>query len=80
MAIAILHYLQDHPMAKDSAEGIAKWWVSEEQRLVEKALNFLVNTSVMEKRGHLYRLATDKLKPDRSSILNKTLRSLKRKK
>jgi hypothetical protein len=80
VAIAILHYLQEHPMAKDSAEGIAKWWVSEEQALVKKALEFLVKTGIVEKRGDLYRLATNKLQPERSSLLNKTLRRLQRKK
>jgi len=54
VAIAILNYLRDHPQAKDSARGIAKWWVAEERDVVEKALALLVKEKVMEKRRHVY--------------------------
>ena len=54
--MAILHHLRDHPTAKDSAAGIAKWWVGEERDTVEKALARLVEAGVMEKRRHVYQL------------------------
>jgi len=43
----ILSYLLEHPDAKDTLEGILRWWVLEqrfkrEMRQVEKAVNLLV--------------------------------------
>lgn len=65
VAIAILSYLQDHPQAKDSAKGIAEWWVGEEKALVEKALVLLKNEGIIVKRRHLYQLA-----PNKTSLQN----------
>jgi hypothetical protein len=56
-AIAILHYLRDHPTAKDNATGIAQWWVGEERDTVEKALAHLVDAGVIEQRRHIYQLS-----------------------
>jgi Fe2+ or Zn2+ uptake regulation protein len=50
----ILNYLQKHPQAKHSAEGIAKYWIFQ-QRLEEKldsvlyAIDFLVEQHFLEK-------------------------------
>lgn len=43
----ILHYLQDHPAAADSLEGIASWWLSPAEfsvttEAVQAALDHLV--------------------------------------
>lgn len=78
MAIAILHYFRDHPSAKDSAAGIAKWWVGEEKEVVEKALALLMEEGVMKKRRHLYQLAPGKLVQGSSADIEKTLRRLRR--
>ncbi|MGR8932251.1 MAG: hypothetical protein ACU836_16605 [Gammaproteobacteria bacterium] len=48
IADEILNYLEDHPNAADTAEGIAKWWLSrqrfeESAALVQQALNYLVS-------------------------------------
>ena len=59
MALAVLTYLRMHPMAKDTARGIAEWWVSEELATVEKALVLLVGEGVVEKQSDVYRLKRD---------------------
>ena len=48
VAVAVLHHLQAHPLAADSANGVARWWlgpahtnVTLEQ--VERALKLLVS-------------------------------------
>ncbi len=56
-ALAILHYLRDHPNAKDSAKGITQWWIGEKREVVEKALVFLVQSGVLMKKRHHYHLA-----------------------
>lgn len=73
--MAILHYLRDHPQAKDSAKGIAQWWVEEKQEIVAKALALLVKEGVVEKRGHLYQIAP--LKREMNDSRKKTLRRLR---
>lgn len=75
-AITILQYLRDHPQAKDSVSGIAQWWVGEEQGTVEKALKFLVEAGVLQKRRHLYRLASYKASSSETDIIARTLRRL----
>ncbi len=42
VAHSIIEYLKDYPDAKDTAEGIAKWWVQEDTAIVERALEYLV--------------------------------------
>ena len=56
VAVEILSYLQAHPDAKDSAKGIAQWWVSEDVTLVEEALELLIKEKALEKRGDMYSL------------------------
>ena len=56
VALAILNYLQAHPDAKDSAKGIAQWWVSEDEGLVEEALSLLVKEKAIGRRGEVYSL------------------------
>jgi len=78
--MAILHYLRDHPTAKDNATGIAKWWVGEERDAVEKALAHLVDAGVIEKRRQIYQLAPGAAKAEDGVNWNKTLRRWRRKK
>ena len=54
VAVAILDHLQSHPLAADSADGVARWWlgpahasVTVEQ--VERALNLLVTRHAMRR-------------------------------
>ncbi len=56
VAVAILSYLHEHPGAKDSAKGIAQWWVSEDLALVEEALDLLMKEKAVERRGEVYSL------------------------
>ncbi len=54
MALRILKYLAENPDAKDSLEGIGRWWllrqrIEEELSCVQEALNLL------EKRGLIIR-------------------------
>lgn len=76
-AIAILQYLHDHPQAKDSLEGIAQWWVGQEQATVEKALKFLVKAGVLQKRRHLYRLTAFKAASPEANAMAQTLQQLR---
>ena len=56
MARAILRYLQDHPDAKDTLEGIAQWWLLKEwterkYHQIEASLSHLVSRGlVLERR------------------------------
>lgn len=74
-AVAILHYLQDHPEAADTVAGIAKWWVGEEIEVVQKALELLVKESVVVREEDRYRLAPTKA-PERT--IAKTVRKLRK--
>lgn len=70
VAREIEHYLQAHPQAADSWEGIATWWVSrqrirEEVALVRAALEKLLEKEVVvtvkgngedDDQGSVYRL------------------------
>ena len=51
----ILRYLVDHPDAKDTVEGILKWWLPEGQvgrgeEEVQEVLDFLVSKGWLTKR------------------------------
>jgi hypothetical protein len=56
-AIAILNYLRDHPKAKDTLEGIAKFWVGESEENVNEALALLIKEGALEKKGQVFQLA-----------------------
>ena len=77
VAIVILNYLRDHPQAKDSLQGIAKWWVGEETEVVEKALAFLLKDGIIKKKRHIYRAAPEKIVTNDDTI-EKKLRRLQR--
>ena len=54
VAVAILDHLKSHPLAADSADGVARWWlgpahsnVTVEQ--VERALNLLVSRRALRR-------------------------------
>jgi Fe2+ or Zn2+ uptake regulation protein len=53
---AILRYLDAHPDAADSAEGIAKWWLPADwcvdQASVEAALERLLKQSLVQRHGN----------------------------
>jgi len=55
-AINILNYLRDHPQAKDTADGIARWWVHEDAQVVKDALGLLQEEGVVEKNGRVFQL------------------------
>ena len=57
VAQSIIEYLKNNPDAKDTMDGIAKWWVSKDIVLVERALEYLVlHEKVMryDAQTHLY--------------------------
>ncbi len=52
IARAVLRYLQDHPAAKDTLDGIAQWWLLREWsewkiKQVERAVSFLVSQELV---------------------------------
>jgi len=62
-AINILNYLRDHPQAKDTAEGIARWWVHEDVQVVKDALGLLQKEGVVEKKGRVFQLKQNRWPP-----------------
>lgn len=55
MARAILRYLQDHPDAKDTLEGIGQWWLLKEwterkYQQIEASLSYLVSRGLVVER------------------------------
>ncbi|MEW8492457.1 MAG: transcriptional repressor [Candidatus Thiodiazotropha taylori] len=55
VAAMILRYLQKHPQASDTAEGITRWWVMRQRyensvQTVKQALAILVQDGALE--GH----------------------------
>jgi hypothetical protein len=54
MAKAILAHLETHPLAADSASGVARWWLGTDGsgvtlEQVEQALDLLVSRQVMRR-------------------------------
>jgi len=50
----LLQYMQNHPEAKHTAEGIARWWIlqqklEEEVGVVEKVIAYFTDVGVLEK-------------------------------
>ncbi|MCI0512805.1 hypothetical protein L0128_06305 [candidate division KSB1 bacterium] len=56
VALAILSYFREHPLAKDSVTGIAKFWVGANEEIVTEALALLLKEKVIEKHGEIYQL------------------------
>ena len=50
LALQILDYFRRHPQAKDSVEGIARFWVTADPIGVRRALDKLVELELVEKR------------------------------
>jgi hypothetical protein len=50
LAFKILDYFRRYPQAKDSVEGIAKWWVQEDPIEVRRVLERLVDLNLVSKR------------------------------
>jgi hypothetical protein len=54
LVLALRRYLQAHPRAADSVEGIAAWWIAGARRsgldVVESALEVLVGEGAMRKQ------------------------------
>lgn len=55
IAIDIRRYLERHPNAADSVEGVTRWWLTREGSVesidkVQKALDLLVERGLMTKR------------------------------
>ena len=62
LALEILDYFRRHPDAKDSVEGIARFWVSADPIEVRRALDRLIDLDLVVKRANasmdLYSLAS----------------------
>ena len=52
LAFKILDYLRRNPSAKDSVEGIAKWWVQEDPVEVRRVLEKLAELDLVGKRSN----------------------------
>ena len=52
LALQILDYFRRHPQAKDSVEGIARFWVSADAVEVRRVLDRLVELKLVEKRAN----------------------------
>jgi len=72
-----MNYLRDHPMAKDTVEGIARWWVNENKVMVRAALKLLIEENVMEKHGKFYQLVQGGSIAQQRERIDRALRRLK---
>ena len=52
LAFKILDYLRRNPSAKDSVEGIARWWVQEDPVEVRRVLEKLAEMNLVGKRSN----------------------------
>jgi hypothetical protein len=52
LAFKILDYLRRNPSAKDSVEGIARWWVQEDPVEVRRVLEKLAELNLVGKRSN----------------------------
>ncbi|HXV61893.1 MAG TPA: hypothetical protein VEK15_14445 [Vicinamibacteria bacterium] len=50
LALRILDYFRRHPNAKDSVEGIARFWVGADPMEVRRVLDKLVNMKLVDRR------------------------------
>lgn len=51
LAMRILAYLRRNPRARDTAEGIAKWWVRDDPTAVHRVLQQLVVLNLVRKHS-----------------------------
>jgi hypothetical protein len=82
----MLLYLVDHPDAKDTAEGILKWWIpaqggDQDQELVQETLNELVARGWVARRKTatsevIYGLSKERL-PQIREFLNQPIHEAK---
>lgn len=78
----LLRYLYSHPNAKDTAEGIANWWLRArgahvDQRDVKEALNDLVAREWLIRRGSISDHQIYGLNPTRRTELQQLFESSK---
>ncbi len=52
LAYRILDYFERHPQAKDTVEGIARWWVQDDPVEVRRVLEKLVQLKLVGKRAN----------------------------
>jgi hypothetical protein len=52
LAFKILDYFRRYPQAKDTVEGIAKWWVQDDAIEVRRVLDKLVDLDLVGKRSN----------------------------
>lgn len=52
LAFKILDYLRRNPAAKDSVEGIARWWVRDDPVEVRRVLEKLAELNLVGKRSN----------------------------
>ena len=80
----ILKYVVDHPDAKDTSEGIYKWWLPDGHRSgreeVQAALDLLTSKGWLTKRGKIpakefYGINKDRLQEIRSFLQESGARS-----
>jgi hypothetical protein len=72
----ILQYFVHHPYAKDTAEGVLKWWLADSQRArreVQAALDLLTSKGWLTKREtapkkEVYGINKDRLEEIRSFL------------
>lgn len=55
LADQITRYLESHPEAADGLEGIAKWWIPQQQYIesvekIHKALNYLIENGTVTRK------------------------------
>lgn len=78
VAREILMYLQDHPRAQDTEEGIAHWWLLEREivrnlKTVRSALRSLVSEGYLEERPSRDSCPRYALNPDKAMEIRQIL-------
>lgn len=82
IALKVLRYLSKRPEAKDTIEGIAKWWLIEEQieetlGSVDRALSYLISRQFLvpvtfRNQETYYQLNKERLEDIRALTLQNT--------
>lgn len=73
-AIDILRYLREHPSAKDTLSGVARWWVDQDVETVEEALMLLIEEGAVEKDREMYCLKSGSMPDQKMSGRKKVSR------